>query len=536
MQGFLAVRSIPGRCLLRAVTVAALALFLGACSSLPTDYPRSESHAFADTAATRLGRGFGAQAAQHPGQSGVVVLGRGTDAFVARLVLAELAEKSLDVQYYIWHDDTTGKLLIGALLRAAERGVRVRLLLDDVGTAADDMALLMLDAHPNIEVRLFNPLAGRGARNLSLVADFERTNRRMHNKSFTADNQAAIVGGRNIGDEYFEARADVAFADLDVMVNGPVVGQVSTGFDRYWNSPAVFPIAALSDMRPDAADLAATRAALADFTRSQQATPYAEALKASRLAQSLREGMLAASYGLGRVVYDDPAKAAGSVDKESLLLPQMAPEFEALRSELLLVSPYFVPGEAGVAKLRALRERGIRVRVVTNSLAATDVPMVHSGYARYRRPLLEAGIELHEVKPTAVLADAKREEKRERSEGAAHRVSGSSRASLHAMTQVFDRRALFVGSLNLDPRSVFTNTETGVVIDNPPLVDEMLQALDRQLPALAYRVMLLPDGELEWLDIAEGGKEVRHRREPETGAWQRIKVWFYSLWPLEPLL
>jgi putative cardiolipin synthase len=237
-----------------------------------------------------------------------------------------------------------------------------------------------------------------------------------------------------------------------------------------------------------------------------------------------------------RVVYDDPSKAAGEAATETLLLPQLSPEFAALRSELLLVAPYFVPGEGGVAKLRALRERGIRVRVVTNSLAATDVPAVHSGYAGYRRPLLEAGIEVYELKPTAQSAEARREEKRERSEGAAHRVGGSSRASLHAKTHVFDRRALFVGSLNLDPRSVFTNTETGVVIENPALVDTLLRRFDADLANLAYRVALLPDGGLEWVGRGEGGEEVRYRSEPETGAWQRIKVWFYSLWPIEPLL
>jgi putative cardiolipin synthase len=522
--------------MVRALALAGLVLLAAACSTLPTDYPRSESHAYTDTAGTRLGHGFGAEAAQHAGESGVVVLNRGIEAFVARYVLAELAEKSLDVQYYIWHADTTGRLLIDALLRAAERGVRVRLMLDDVGTAADDTALLMLDAHPNVEVRLFNPLAGRSARNLSLVADFERANRRMHNKSFTADNQVAIVGGRNVGDEYFEARADVAFADLDVVVNGPAVREVSVGFDRYWNSPAVFPIAALAGQRPDAGDIAAARAALEDFTRSQQATPYAEALKSSALARAMREGKVTAGYGKVRVVYDDPSKAAGEAATETLLLPQLSPEFAALRSELLLVAPYFVPGEGGVAKLRALRERGIRVRVVTNSLAATDVPAVHSGYAGYRRPLLEAGIEVYELKPTAQSAEARREEKRERSEGAAHRVGGSSRASLHAKTHVFDRRALFVGSLNLDPRSVFTNTETGVVIENPALVDTLLRRFDADLANLAYRVALLPDGGLEWVGRGEGGEEVRYRSEPETGAWQRIKVWFYSLWPIEPLL
>ena len=518
-------------------------LLLGGCVSLPTDYPRSESHALTDTAATRLGRGVVAKTTKHPGQSGVYLLEHGSDAFVARLVLAEVAEKSLDVQYYIWHADTTGKVLANAMVQAANRGVRVRLMLDDVGTAADDMGLLMLDAHPNIEVRLFNPVALRGARGIGLLADLSRTNRRMHNKSFTADNQIAIVGGRNIGDEYFEANPELDFNDLDAIVIGPAVRQVSEGFDRYWNSAAAFPITALTEERPTLDEIATAGAAQRAFSQSQRATPYAEKLRTSDLAQSLRDGSVAFSYGQVRVVYDDPAKVTNAsanesavADPSTLLLPQLARDFVTLNSELLVVSPYFVPGEKGVQALRQLRERGVRVRIITNSLAATDVPAVHSGYARYRRALLEAGIELYEVRSNAERRAAKREQRRERSEGATHGVVGSSRASLHAKTMVFDRRALFVGSMNFDPRSVLTNTEIGVVVDSPELVGAFVDQVDDNLSVLAYRVVLRPQGDdaepvITWLD---GDTSITS--EPLASTWLRFKAWFYSLWPIEPML
>lgn len=517
---------------------AAFGLLLVGCASLPTDYPRVESHALTDTAATRLGRSVAGELTRHPGQSGVHLLSHGTDAFLARLVLAEVAERSLDVQYYIWHDDTTGRLLAYALVQAADRGVRVRLLLDDIGTAADDEALLMLAGHPDIEVRLFNPVANRSLRGLGMLTGFTRVNRRMHNKSFTADNQASIVGGRNVGDEYFAARSDLDFADLDALVVGPAVRQVSEGFDRYWNSAAAIPITVLSDVRPTPAETRATGARLFEFAHSQQATPYAEALRTSRLAQALRAGTLAFSFGQVRVMYDDPAKVTNATDDRStLLLPQLLPEFAALRSELLLVSAYFVPGDDGVAALRALCERGVRVRIVTNSLAATDVPAVHSGYARYRRALLEAGVELYEIKPTAIEEAAKREE---RAQGASYGVAGSARASLHAKTLAFDRHALFVGSMNFDPRSAFTNTEIGVMLDNPRLTGEFVDRLDARLPAIAYRVVLQRKNadarpEIVWLE-REGDRDVPYTHEPLASGWEQFKVWFYSLWPIEPLL
>ncbi|MDZ7653939.1 MAG: phospholipase D family protein [Burkholderiaceae bacterium] len=519
---------------------ALLPLALAACASLPTDYPRTVSTALTDTADTALGRTAARFSAEQQAPSGLRLLDRGLDAFVARLALAEVAERSLDVQYYIWHDDTTGRLLTAALLRAADRGVRVRVILDDIGTSPDDARLLLLDAHANIELRLFNPVATRSARMLGFIVDPARSNRRMHNKSFTADNQATIVGGRNIGDEYFEARADLDFGDLDVLAVGEVVADVSASFDEYWNSAATFPIRALSRAEVGASELDAVRSALTAFVGSQRGAAYAQALRASDLTQQLLAGRLAFNAAQMRVLADDPAKVEqDEADKSAYLLPQMLPEFTALSREFFLVSPYFVPGDGGVESLKRLRARGVRVQILTNSLAATDVPAVHAGYAKYRRALLEAGVELYEVKASARRADPKAAESGPAEASAKHSLTGSSRASLHAKTMIFDCRQLFVGSMNVDPRSVFTNTEIGIMIDSPAVAAAACAQLAQGLPSNAYRVELQPqpDGRphLAWVST-DAGREVRLAEEPGGSAWRSFQAWFFSLLPIEPLL
>lgn len=531
---------------LATLALAGLLLFAtllqAGCASLPTDYPRTPSTALMLTADTRLGLMSSRVLAGHPGVSGVRLFNRGTDAFLARLALAEAAEQSLDIQYYIWHGDTTGKVLLERVLRAAGRGVRVRLLLDDIGAAAEDGGLLAIDSHPNIEVRLFNPIAARSAKMLGLVADFSRANRRMHNKSFTADNQATIVGGRNIGDEYFEARPDIEFADLDLLAIGPVVGEVSSEFDLYWNSPLAFPITAISQALPSDAERRQALAGLQEFVQSQKGASYAQSLKSSGLAEGLAEGKLGFSYGKARVVADDPMKIlTEATDESGRLLPNLRPEFESLRSELVLVSPYFVPGDEGVAGLRSLVQRGVKVRVLTNSLASTDVPAVHAGYQRYRQALLEAGVELHELKPSANRDAGQGSAAGSRDGGEKGALTGSSRASLHAKTLIFDRRTLFVGSMNLDPRSLVSNTEIGVVVEQDRLAATQVEKIDSRLSTIAFRLELTPAAgpgatpEIEWVTTREG-QAVRYSTEPMTNAWQRFKIWFYSLLPIEHLL
>jgi putative cardiolipin synthase len=511
------------------LTAAALLLVSG-CASLPTDIERSESHALRDTETTRLGRIGQAMLKAHPGESGFRPLRNGVDALLLRIALAEAAERSLDVQYYIWHDDLTGRFFAHALLRAADRGVRVRVILDDVGARANDENLLSLDAHPNIEIRLFNPIASRSVRTLGMLSDFERLNRRMHNKSFIADNQRAILGGRNIGDEYFEAQSEVAFGDLDVVTVGRSVSDVSDAFDLYWNAPASFPISALLGRSGETANLDTVRAELAAFIESQRDSPYATRAR-SQLAERLAAGTDGFYWGKAHLLYDDPEKISRAPeDTAGHLLPQFAGLRSQVQKELLIVSPYFIPGESGVAWLGGLAKRGVRVTILTNSLAATDVGAVHAGYQRYREALLEAGVRLYEVKPDAIeYARAKRE---------TGGTSGS-RASLHAKTFVFDRRAVFIGSLNLDPRSIRLNTEIGLVCESAPLAEELAGTLEQKIDMIAWRLERIVDASgntrIVWNET--GAEGVRQRtEEPEVSAWRRFSVWFLSLLPIESQL
>jgi putative cardiolipin synthase len=506
------------------------ALLLGGCASLPADIKRTESHALQGTETTRLGQMARPMLQAHPGQSGFLPLRSGVDALLARMVLAEVAERSLDVQYYIWHDDLTGRFFADALLRAADRGVRVRVLLDDVGARADDEILLSLSAHPNIEIRLFNPVASRNFRNLGMLADFSRVNRRMHNKSFIADNQRAILGGRNIGDEYFEAQSEVAFGDLDVLTVGAAVNDVSVSFDRYWNSPAAIPVAALLGRSGEIKDLDALRAGLAAFVESQRDSPYVTRAR-SQLAEMMAAGSDGLFWGKAVLLYDDPAKISRAPeDTEGHLVPQFAGLGSQIHNQLLIVSPYFVPGDQGVAWLGGLVQRGVGVTVLTNSLAATDVGAVHAGYQHYREDLLKAGVRLYEVKPDAI------EYARTGRDGGG--ISGS-RASLHAKTFVFDRRAVFIGSLNLDPRSIQLNTEIGLVCESAPLAEDLAGRLEQNLDQIAWRLERVVDASgnahIVWIETGADGTRLL-TEEPGVSSWRKFSVWFLGLLPIESQL
>jgi putative cardiolipin synthase len=486
---------------------------LAGCAGLPANVERMPSSAFADTEGTRLGRAVAPAVAAHAGKSGIHPIPNARDAFAARVLLARAAERSLDVQYYIWRADTTGKLLFEALWQAAERGVRVRLLLDDNSTRGLDADLLTLDAHSRIEVRLFNPYANRGTRLGELVTDFGRLNRRMHNKSFTADNQATIVGGRNIGDEYFGAETPVAFSDLDVLAVGAVVSEVSASFDAYWASESTYPAASLIGAAP-----AGVRHDWSETNQRPEAAKYMEAVRATPLIQQLIARSLPLEWAAARVVSDDPSKVLHPPERADLhMLPRLVGALGEPARQLDLISPYFVPTKDGTAALRALAERGVTVRVLTNSLAATDVAPVHAGYAKYREELLRAGVRLYELKPTV--------EKSERGV-----PGGSSDASLHAKTFAVDRSRIFVGSFNFDPRSARLNTEMGVVIESPALAMQLSDALDRDLSRNAYEVRL-SNGNLEWVD-----GERRHTSEPGAGFLRRLWIDVLSILPIEWLL
>jgi cardiolipin synthase C len=520
--------------------VAGIALLVCAgCASLPKTHTCSPSSALADTAgSTSLGRVAARRMAELNGPSGINLIPDGPDAFLARLTLVELAERSLDLQYYIWHDDTVGKLLIGAVMRAADRGVRVRLLIDDVGASLDDRTLLLLDAYPNIEVRLFNPISSRSARALWMITDFSRVNRRMHNKSITADNQLTIVGGRNIGNEYFEASAVMNYADLDALAIGAAVAAVSARFDRYWNSPIVYGITELRDKPPAPGDLERAAAELRAFEQEQRAAPYAQAMRESRLSQELRDGRVSFSPARIEVTADDPGKVehAGK-DPSQNLMPQLRPQFDGARESVMLVSPYFVPRKGGVAFLRSLRARGVRVRVLTNGLASTDVVPVFGKYKKYRRQLLEAGVELYEIDPVHDLDGPAGP--LQTSDGAKAGDAKASRAALHGKVLSFDCLQFFVGSMNLDPRSAFTNTEIGFLVDAPDVAGSLCEGLEKTFARSAFRLELTTtsngDRHLEWVDT-EQEREQRFTSEPRASRWRRFKAWMYGILPIESLM
>lgn len=472
-------------------------------------------------AATAIDREVAPLLAAHAGQTGVLVLPDGLDAFAARALSARKAGRSLDLQYYIWHDDLTGRLLGREVHAAAERGVRVRLLLDDMNAAGLDPLLLALDAHPNIELRLYNPFRNRTGpmRIVEMLQRAVSLNHRMHNKAWIADGRVAVVGGRNIGDEYFAAAENVNFRDLDLLLFGPTVRQASAVFDAFWNSAAVVPIAALHP--PDTTDLVRLVAASEAQARSASAQPYLARVEASAGVRDYYRQALAPHWTTGvRILSDPPTKTAEN--QHRWLVHALTPLVERARDKALLISPYFVPGEDGSRVLAQAARRGTYVAVATNSLAANDVPAVHVGYSRYRDRLLDAGVRLYEI--------------RSQPGAPAARGAGSSGASLHTKAITVDDRRGFVGSFNFDPRSIALNTEMGVLFDDPTIArhvrDEFLRLSG---PDASYWVHRGRDGGLRWLD-RHAAPPVSLDVEPGTTAMQRSRVAAMRVLPIESQL
>ena len=511
---------------MKQVWAAVLAALLTAgCTGLPSLEGRTVTSAVVDTDSTRLGRAIAPYAAVNPGKSGIHSLPVPVDAFAARGVFAQTADKSIDAQYYIWRGDQSGYLLLEQLWRAAERGVRVRLLLDDVGTAGLDTTIADLGAQPNIEVRLYNPLANRGLRAINYLTDFSRINRRMHNKSFTVDNQVTIVGGRNIGNEYAGTGRGVIFEDLDVIALGPVVREVSAAFDLYWNSESAYSAASLVG-RAGADAARRLEARFAETRADPEAVEYIARLRETPMVQDLLGGKLQFEWTDVRLLRDDPAKTLDTAErKDVLLLDDLLRAVGAPAKSFDLVSPYFVPGEKGTADLAALARRGVTVRILTNSLAATDVAAVHSGYAKRRNDLLEAGVQLYELKPT--VPGERPEEKR--------RSGGSSSASLHAKTFALDHQRIFVGSFNFDPRSALLNTEMGLMIESPTLARLLGAAFDTRIPRDSWEVRRSAQGGIEWIERTSTD-EVHSKTEPGVGFLKRLWIQILSILPIEGLL
>ncbi len=384
----------------RHLSIFVLATFVGllaGCAAPPLPTDRVESQALTDTAQTRLGQAVAPRLAQHPGLSGFMPFEDPHDAFAARVLLSRLADRSLDVQYFIWHGDAVGTLLWQAMWEAAERGVRVRLLVDDANNAGLDPVLAALDAHPNLELRLYNPFVNRGSRVIGYLTDFGRLNRRMHNKSFTADNQVSVVGGRNIADEYFGAAEGLGFADLDVMAIGAMVQEVSREFDLYWNSASAYPAAPF--VGPPPADPAAVlQPRFEAVPQDPRAALYLQAVRQAPFVQELLERRLEFDWATGQVLYDNPAKTLdASADSDLILLPVLMRRMGSPQQRLDIISPYFVPGAVGTEMLADMARRGVQVRVhdqfaglVGRARRARRLPEAAHGPAARRRAVVRA--------------------------------------------------------------------------------------------------------------------------------------------------
>jgi len=500
----------------RISTLFLLAAVCTGCATVSFDEPKSYSETITDTADTRLGEIASQWSDTHGGLSGFYPLIQGMDSLGVRLRLAEAAEKSIDLQYFLMKYDTAGTVMVNALLKAADRGVRVRFLLDDIFTTTSDRILLLLNQHPNIEVRLFNPISRRGSYSLNFVGDFRQANRRMHNKSFTVDNQVSVVGGRNIADEYFQLDAGSVFVDFDVLALGPIAGEISESFDIYWNHSRAVPIDQIAANKGDE-ELETVRAEIAEEFDRAYDTVYKQALE-SQLLQDLiadRHLLFAAE---ARVLSDSPDKLINKIGEEYKQLANDLKEVVLnVEKEVIVISPYYVPGNSGVQLVRELVAKGVRVVILTNSLASNNHVPVHSGYARYRKDVIRAGAELYEARANAAHEVHRAEE-------------GPGAMTLHTKLVLIDRRYLFVSSLNLDPRSIAINAEMGLLIDSKEMVGELTADANERLAAVAYRVLENERGKLEWHSHING-EEVIETKEPLTNSWLRFKAWFMGIAP-----
>ncbi len=508
------------RWILRLVVVVGVVIVAGRLIfPLPSIEGRAYSHAIPADPATRMGTIMERAAREHPGQSGVLPLSRGHDALGSRLVLATLAERSIDAQYYIWHDDVSGRLLLQALLDASRRGVRVRLLLDDNGVPGLDQTMAALNAQDNFEIRLFNPSTVRSPKLAGYAIDFMRMNRRMHNKAFLVDGGAAIIGGRNIGDEYFQVGEDDFYLDLDVLAVGAIVPETVTAFDRYWNSASVFAVEQVID---GTGDLAAFEAGVDEVLAQPETQQMIEDMRTTSARAVGRDSLL--EWTDVQLAVDDPVKGEGLARPDQLMINRLGQIIGEVNSQLDLVSAYFVPGIAGETYFAGLAGAGKRVRILTNALNTTDVLLVHAGYTKYRRELLQAGVELYELKLRAGQQPGKAEQLN---------PFGLSGASLHAKTFALDDSRVFIGSFNFDPRSAMLNCEMGFLIDSPAMARRVSGAFDNEVANVSYRPQLTPEDRMVWQESKPDGSTEIYQSEPGASWFQNVAIVIIGLLPVE---
>ena len=523
----------------RTLTLILLILTFAGCSSIPKNFQQIPSTAFQYPERTELGKFFASSIKQNRGNSGFLLLNEGKRGILSRIALADMAEKTIDMQYYIWEDDASGLLLMERAMQAAQRGVRVRILVDDMTLSGRDFKMAAaLNAHfPNVEFRLYNPFSRRHRsrilRAFELIGNISRLNHRMHNKIFAVDNQVAIVGGRNIGDNYFGNHHKINYRDFDLFMAGPIAAEVSTSFDAYWNSKWAVPLEAFKETKPSPKDIDRGKKRLRKKTiEFEKAYPYR--LDASRrdIVKRLREIQKELVWAKAEVLYHHPDKGRTN-EQQSSIVERLGKLARGVQHDLLIENPYFLPSELMLKRMGEIAGRGVNVRILTNSLASTDVTIVQAAYGKYRYTILNSGTQLYELRPDA--------------ESKKLHVADpvlSSKLSLHAKVVVFDKEKVFVGTLNLDPRSIVLNTEVGILVHSPELASKIIKDLEVDFQAQnSWRLELereaIPNtNEVEkylvWI-TEKNGKEKRYYREP-AGFWRKVKAAFLSLLPVEDQL
>ncbi len=457
------------------------------------------------------------------------------EAFAVRVQMIRSARHSIDLAYYIWGNDLTGWLMLEELRQAAARGVRVRLLLDDNNTRELDALLVALSHSPNLNIRLYNPFRFRDLRTLNYVVDPRRLQRRMHGKSMTVDSTLSVLGGRNMADPYFRVNADFFFADLDVLFDGDATRQVQRNFDDFWNDGLAFPVQGFLRAPPRRQQQALHQ--LLTVHSQAQALPYIRSVEQSTLLQDWMDqdapgdeanADAALVQQSPYLVYDDPVKLHKALPFEQTIGARILALSGVARFSLDIVSPYFVPQQAGTEQLIRLAEQGVRIRILTNSLASSDVPVIHSFYARRRLALVQAGVELYEFKPSADSRPIQRWRIRERRGPLAN-------GSLHAKAISWDRQMTYVGSMNLDPRSLLINSELGLMVPGEEAAAQVAAVFDGQILKNAYRVEPNPDHpeRLQWRDLDDDGRLRIQHHEPGVSARKRWTAVLLGLLPIE---
>lgn len=509
-----------------------------ACSTLPQHsnlYPSTRpTHSDNSSTFSRLNLPL----QQHPHLTGYHLLANPAEALASRLALIEQAQYSLDIQYYIWHNDKIGQLFFYKLIQAANRGVHIRLLIDDNNAKELESSLLALVQHPNIEIKLFNPYRFREVRQWDWLFDVKRINRRMHNKAVIADQKLSIIGGRNIGNEYFNVSDEFQFADIDVLLAGQAHQQIVSSFEQYWFDNYALEVRDVLNARRHQLRYPQLAQQLHDFYQKHYHEFVPIEQDTIQKSQWLQHD-LSLTWVKGKAFIDPVAKIRNQANRQDYVYPQLLQNIKTPQQQLDIISAYFIPTQQGTQQLNQLQQSGVNVRILTNSFASNDVPYVHAFYAPYRKDLLNSGVSIYEFLPTTNIEQFmnNQQEITQKSVSKAKLTrGGSSHASLHAKTYILDYQQVFIGSMNFDPRSIIYNTELGVLLESPELAQQLHQQMDNNLGFYAWHLQLNPQQDITWyVPETDEHPELLLNSEPNMQWWQKSGLKFISWLPIESL-